>query len=288
MTGYGLALAGCLAFSHVDLEVAECDFASARFAEDGGGQLAELEARAFLVIPEALRGQRFSPVDLDCRWIAIHEGIDAARRSPDRAAYNAARSTAQTLVAQAEERAGAPDPDAAPVARLAAAAHADRIWTGLWYETPRTGPDQVLIFEHMEALASQPRCEARQAAIAALDALIAQEGWPAVDQARLAADITQTVQHAGRRSDLRQAALDWAAEGIETGGPEAARRYALLADRFSLIEAGAQLYGTQGRCEAGVWIALPMLDDAQAERWRTEHGLEGLADHAEAMSAACG
>ena len=271
------------------LDPASPDFATLRFAQDGLARLAALEAEAYGLIPETLRGERFSPVDVDCRWIAVHEGIDAARRSPDRAAYDAAAAAAERLVGAAVERVESFEGAArTPAGRLTRAAHADRILTGLWYDTPRTGEAAALVFEHMEARASGPRCRARQAAIAALDDLIASQGWPDDGDEQLAADITQTVQHAGRRTDLRQAALDWAEMSLETGGPQAARRYALIADRLRLIETGEQRYGTQGDCRDGVWIAAPILDPAEADAWRARHALPDLAAHARAMSGACG
>lgn len=141
----------------------------------------------------------------------------------------------------------------------------------------------------MEALASRPRCEARQAAIAALDALLGTGDWSGLDadDDQLSTAITLTIQHAGRRRDLRAPTLDWLQTGLEAGGPAAARRYALVADRLAVLDGEAQPYGTQGRCEGGAWRRLPLADEAAAEAFRALNGLSDLQAHAAGMQAAC-
>lgn len=271
------------------------DYGAIRFS-DGLAALDEIERSTNLrFLPDGGGGTPFSPTDVNCRWIAIHEGIEAARLAPSHEAYAQSRVRAEALVLervwQADVAAAdARDGSTASIADLLAASARDRVWTALWYDQPRRTPEQRFDFEMVEAFAARPRCEARQAAIAALDALLSEERWAELnaDDEALSGAIALTVQHAGGRRDLRTQSLAWLEAGLEDGNPRAAHRYALVADRLAAIDGAPQPYGTQGFCEAGMWRRLPMLNPAAAEAFRARYALPSLDAHEAAMQAACG
>lgn len=114
------------------------DFASVRFSNRGLERLdaiAQSANAAFL--PQGIGVTGFTPTDVDCRWIAIVEGVEAARLAHSALAYAESRARAERLVGERMARAEraarqAVEGGSGPAAALLAESARDSAWTALW------------------------------------------------------------------------------------------------------------------------------------------------------------
>lgn len=130
--------------------------------------------------------------------------------------------------------------------------------------------------------------EQDRANTAELRRLIAERGWPRRDALGERADDAAwlIVQHADLDLPFQKEVLVLL-DGLRRDGGTAPRHYAYLYDRVAVNEGRPQLYGTQGRCEGGAWVAEPVDRPEELDARREEMGLMPQAEYVALNKKGC-
>lgn len=265
------------------------DYGAVRFdpadEAEGWAALAALEREASSSIPERYRvdGGRIPDEAVSCDMRAVFAGAALARQAPDREAYAQAHAVWVRLYGEAQAELGEPVPAYSPDHGnlIADRVRRDQFWRG---RHPAAADAPAFTRQFLARMRMTAACYVDADNMALLEALWdegpdvlltalyreSDTGWLLVQHAPLA--FQDAVLEAMTRAGLPEA----------FGAPGA-----FLEDRVAVRQGGPQRFGTQGRCDAGVWSPSPVEDPEGLDARRESLGLAPMAEHAVRMSARC-
>lgn len=265
------------------------DYGAVRFdaadEADGWAALAALERDASSSIPERYRvdGGRIPDEAIGCHMRAVFAGAALARQAPDRDTYAQAHAVWMRHYGEAQAELGEPV-SASSADRDSLIAHSvlrDQFWRG---RLPAAADAPAFTRQFLARMRMTAACYVDADNMALLEAL-----WDEGPDVLLTALYVESdtgwllVQHAPHAfQELVLEAM------LGEGLPEAfGAPGAFLEDRVAVRAGHSQRFGTQGRCDDGVWSPSPLTAPEAVDARRAALGLAPMAEHAVRMSARC-
>ena len=265
------------------------DYGALRFGAadeaDGWAALAALEREASSSIPERYRvdGGRVPQEAISCDMRAVFAGAALARQAPDRDTYAQAHAAWVRHYGEAQAELGEPVPASSGDrdSLIADRVLRDQFWRG---RHPASADAPAFTRQFLARMRMTAACYVDADNMALLEAL-----WDEGPDVLLTALYRESdtgwllVQHAPL---VFQEAVLEAMRG--EGLPEAfGAPGAFLEDRVAVRQDRPQRFGTQGRCDAGVWAPSPLVDPEGVDARRESLGLAPMAEHAPRMGERC-